>query len=603
MDPNSSIGKTCLGENVIEISSEKAEEYKDWNSPKYEDTANSGGKKEIKALIFHKMEIEEVSDRYVAPCFINGLEAYDGQINLGTKENMILNEFGVKLCLDHEVRNGRVVLGTSFMRLTKGIANFGNGTITIYPKLDPFLDSSGGTKKTDDEWDLLKLLTREEAAREALAIDICRIYSILEEERPVIETMSYSDKYKKLLDEICLDKMKLDGEMQKEEEEAMISIKREALIEEKDLGAFVISIQMEAKIFLNTLADTSSDINVMSYCVYKELSRREVTKVKRGITMLNHLKADLIGILKDFLCQILMIQCSRQCETMEEAMLPCVHHSFLLWEGCNQAAKSRYNTRLAQLLPRLINSPCFVDWNVLNQMGCGECALHEFYSTYEFNEVCADDELRTKKIIKFRLCGSAFSWTLLEFAKRLGLYHLEEIEEEGFDVYFQGGLYSDEHFNAQEYWLSISQEENLGLSRIHALMIRKPILRRKKLLSKEVLNSLSAPINYRTLDTTTHRELIDSEGRLIPEVPKPVVPRVAIPRPPKASIQDLYEMIGFTVFHCKEPRTHLDMISSSMTSIISSTHLSSSSSSQMMMTSVKMTRVGCVTACFGSRIF
>nr|GEY86715.1 hypothetical protein [Tanacetum cinerariifolium] len=33
----------------------------------------------------------------------------------------------------------------------------------------------------------------------------------------------------------------------------------------------------------------------------------------------------------------------------------------------------------------------------------------------------------------------------------LGLYHADELEEEGFDVYFQGGLRSDEHFNAQEY--------------------------------------------------------------------------------------------------------------------------------------------------------
>ncbi|GKE60967.1 hypothetical protein Tco_1511334, partial [Tanacetum coccineum] len=102
---------------------------------------------------------------------------------------------------------------------------------------------------------------------------------------------------------------------------------------------------------------------------------------------------------------------------------------------------------------------------------------HEFYSTYEFDEVCVVDELRTKKIIKFRLCGRAFSWTLLEFAKRLGLYNSEEIEEEGFDVYFQGGLRSDEHFNAQEYWLSISREENLSLSRSHASTIRNPILR------------------------------------------------------------------------------------------------------------------------------
>ncbi|GKE54455.1 hypothetical protein Tco_1489611, partial [Tanacetum coccineum] len=34
---------------------------------------------------------------------------------------------------------------------------------------------------------------------------------------------------------------------------------------------------------------------------------------------------------------------------------------------------------------------------------------------------------------------------------RLGLYQAKELDEEGFDVYFQGGLRSDENFNAQEY--------------------------------------------------------------------------------------------------------------------------------------------------------
>nr|GEX04624.1 hypothetical protein [Tanacetum cinerariifolium] len=43
------------------------------------------------------------------------------------------------------------------------------------------------------------------------------------------------------------------------------------------------------------------------------------------------------------------------------------------------------------------------------------------------------------------------------------------------------------------------------------------------------------------LDTTTLRELIDSKGRLIPKVPEPSVPRFTIPRPPRASMQDLYE--------------------------------------------------------------
>ncbi|GKC83616.1 hypothetical protein Tco_1139333, partial [Tanacetum coccineum] len=66
-----------------------------------------------------------------------------------------------------------------------------------------------------------KPLTQKEAAREALAIDICKRFSILEEERPVIETLAYSDKYKKILDGIVMDKIKLDGEFKKEEEEAI----------------------------------------------------------------------------------------------------------------------------------------------------------------------------------------------------------------------------------------------------------------------------------------------------------------------------------------------------------------------------------------------
>ncbi|GJS80430.1 hypothetical protein Tco_0730311 [Tanacetum coccineum] len=130
---------------------------------------------------------------------------------------------------------------------------------------------------------------------------------------------------------------------------------------------------------------------------------------------------------------------------------------------------------------------------------------HELYSTYEFDEVCADDELQRKKTIKFRLGGRAHNFTLLEFAHRLGLYLADELEDDGFDF------------------------------------ITK-IARKTRVLTDAVLRSLSAPIYCRDLDTTTLRELIDSKDKLIPEDPQPSVPRVGIPRPPRASMQDLYDM-------------------------------------------------------------
>ncbi|GJW74107.1 hypothetical protein Tco_0133477 [Tanacetum coccineum] len=124
MDPNSSLGKICLGENIVEISSDKVEGSGDWNSPEFQDTDNNGQKKETKAMIFHQMDTEEVSDRFVAPCFVNRLEAYDGEINLGVEENMISNEYAIKLCLEHEVKRGNKVVKKELVVSLRGESYF-----------------------------------------------------------------------------------------------------------------------------------------------------------------------------------------------------------------------------------------------------------------------------------------------------------------------------------------------------------------------------------------------------------------------------------------------------------------------------------------------
>ncbi|GKC62286.1 hypothetical protein Tco_1094884 [Tanacetum coccineum] len=120
-------------------------------------------------------------------------------------------------------------------------------------------------------------MTQEEAGREKLAISICERYAILEENRPVIETLAYRDKYRKLLDEICLDKKKLDEEIKDE---------------------------LEGKINLNGLADTGSKVNVMPYRIYMDLRRKKVKKVNSGIEMINHSLPEPMGLLKDALCQV-----------------------------------------------------------------------------------------------------------------------------------------------------------------------------------------------------------------------------------------------------------------------------------------------------------
>ncbi|GJZ86115.1 hypothetical protein Tco_0657725 [Tanacetum coccineum] len=140
-----------------------------------------------------------------------------------------------------------------------------------------------------------------------------------------------------------------------------------------------------------------------------------------------------------------------QYETVEEAMLPRVYHEFLLWDTSNRAAKN-----IEAML---------------------EIKVYEVGGQEEFDEVVMDHELLTKKLIKFRLGGRGHTLTLVEFARRLGLYHSAKINKARFEVYFRGGLRSDENFNARDYWLSINSEEELHLSRSLASTIRSLILR------------------------------------------------------------------------------------------------------------------------------
>ncbi|GJY52775.1 hypothetical protein Tco_0444439 [Tanacetum coccineum] len=351
--------------------------------------------------------------------------------------------------------------------------------------------------------------------------------------------MAYHDKYKKILDEVWKDNVELDGKIVKEEEEAVKRIKGEALKEKDDTGA---------------LADIGSDINTMPYRIYEQLGREDMKKVDRGITMINHTQAEAMGILTNVLCQVRVTTLiskflildipidrnspivtmrtyddeagssrskrSRQHETVEEVLLPQVHHEFLLWEGCNKDAKSREIDDMLRIRLR---------------------------------EAGSDEEIFT--LVAWIRAFNINEPIYVELCHELGLYQAVELEEEGFNVYFEGGLRSDEHFNAHDYWLSISREENLGLSRSHTSTIKSLILRIPKwvnvawliarVLIEDVVRSLSAPIYCRDLDTTTLRDLIDSEGKLIPEDPQPCVPGVGIPRPSRASMQDLYDRIVF----------------------------------------------------------
>ncbi|GJW91848.1 hypothetical protein Tco_0169401 [Tanacetum coccineum] len=117
---------------------------------------------------------------------------------------------------------------------------------------------------------------------------------------PIIETMAYHDKYKKILDEVWKDKVELDGKIVKEEKEAVKRIKGEALKEKDDPRAFIFPIRLDGQVNENALADNGSDINAMLYLIYEQLGREYMKKVDRGITMINHTHAEAIGYSQTF---------------------------------------------------------------------------------------------------------------------------------------------------------------------------------------------------------------------------------------------------------------------------------------------------------------
>ncbi|GJV27228.1 hypothetical protein Tco_1383676 [Tanacetum coccineum] len=65
-----------------------------WDSPEYKDTTRNGGKKKPEAL--------------------------DGEINLEKNENLISNDYAVKLCLEYEVRKGKKLVKKELMVLLRG---------------------------------------------------------------------------------------------------------------------------------------------------------------------------------------------------------------------------------------------------------------------------------------------------------------------------------------------------------------------------------------------------------------------------------------------------------------------------------------------------
>ncbi|GJY30666.1 hypothetical protein Tco_0414161 [Tanacetum coccineum] len=281
MDPNTSIRRLCLGEDNCISLNDGVESNGEWDAPEYHDTT----------------------------------EAYDGETNLENDKNLISNEFAVQQCLEHEVKNGDKVVKKELIVTLRGEIYFVKFIINLEEDdielgvdaivegidfgdileiggldLPPFScnmgKSSENKKKPNGNYKITysdegpsltvkKPLTQEEIFRKAIDQDIYERILILQEPRPIIETLKLSDQHKKLLDSVLLDKLKLDGEVEINEEEATTEVIRnyKAIRDKNDLEVFVLPIRIEGKYDTHALADTGLNINVLPYGIYAKIGR------------------------------------------------------------------------------------------------------------------------------------------------------------------------------------------------------------------------------------------------------------------------------------------------------------------------------------------
>ncbi|GJR53964.1 hypothetical protein Tco_1404485 [Tanacetum coccineum] len=431
------------------------------------------------------MDTKKVSDRFVAPCLVNGFEAYDGEINLRVEENMISNEYAVKLCLEHEVKRGNKVVKKELIVALRGEIYFMK--FIINPEEDDvepgvifrrsFLwESNNNNKRATENLNLFyqdigtsssteRHLTQEEAAKEALAVRISQKFALLEEvikhEVARIRTSSSTERHltqEEAAKEAFALRINQKWNDCDRRGRSNKKVKGEALKEKDDPGALIFLIRLEGQVNENALADTGSDINTMPYWIY---------------------------------------------ETLKELMK---------MEYLHDDGDVKVTTLIAKF-SLILDIPIDRDAPIVVGRGFLHTAARSDVMRNEKSDSDDEEEYEIKRIkfgpkpAPYLNCNDPAERSLWE-ETMLKPDHLEP-----------NALDNMKQWNRM-YLMGCDGEID------------------------DMLRIKLREVESNRLDITTLRELIDSEGRLIPVDPQPGMPRVGIPRPLRASMQDLYDRMG-----------------------------------------------------------
>ncbi|GKB49062.1 reverse transcriptase domain-containing protein [Tanacetum coccineum] len=171
--------------------------------------------------MFHRIESEEVCERYITSYFVEGLDAFDGMTDLEYEKNLTSNEFVAKLGLTYELDT--LLASTNVDELPPiDISDFLPFMCNMGKNLRNKKNPSKIYKMSyDGKGPSLTInhpKTQEELTKEEMEEDLYERIILLNEKSPIIKTLNYIDKHKKFLDSVLLDKLRLDREFELEEE-------------------------------------------------------------------------------------------------------------------------------------------------------------------------------------------------------------------------------------------------------------------------------------------------------------------------------------------------------------------------------------------------
>nr|GEZ07631.1 hypothetical protein [Tanacetum cinerariifolium] len=276
---------------------------------------------------------------------------------------MILNEYAVKLCLEHEVKSENkvvkkelivalrgeiyfvkfiinpeeddvepaVIFKRSFLHMTKAIANFRARTITIYPDIDPFLEDIKEEEKSMDDWDQLLDFNLDDiplSGGEELFPFVCKMGKSNHNKKRAMENLNLF--YQDIRTSLSTGRHLTQEEAAKEALALRISQKF-ALLKEVRLVLEAMAYHDKYKKVLDEIWKDKVELDGMIMKEEEEaikkvkgealkekddpgafifpirlegqLGREEMKKVDRGIPMINHTQAEAMGKLTNVLCQ------------------------------------------------------------------------------------------------------------------------------------------------------------------------------------------------------------------------------------------------------------------------------------------------------------